>query len=98
MFGYTEAQMVQLARFAEKVEDRDGMVTRLFFPNGLGLSIAHHGRCYASEGTAELAALKHGELAYGPQWGDVRGWQTFDEAMEAAEQLANWSLATEFKR
>lgn len=98
MFGYTEAQMAQLTRFAEEVQDRDGMVTRLLFPNGLGLSIAHHDGCYASDGTAELAALKHGEVAYGPQWGDVRGWQTFDEALQAAEQLANWSRATEFTR
>jgi hypothetical protein len=98
MFGYTDAQMMQLTRFAEEVEDRDGMVTRLLFPNGLGLSIAHHDRCYASEGAAELAALKHGEVAYGPQWGDVRGWSTFDEAMDAAEQLANWAEPREFTR
>ncbi len=95
---FTSAEWGRLATLAEKVETLDGReVTRLLFPNGLGLSIAFNDFVQKSDDTAELAALKHGEVVHGPGFGDVIPWATYSDAMEAAEYLRD-ADPTKFSR
>lgn len=87
---FTSAEWGRLATIAERVETLDGReVTRLLFANGLGLSIAFNDFVQKSADTAELAALKHGDIVHGPRFGDVIPWATYSDAMEAAEYLRN---------
>ena len=87
---FTPAQWHKLSQLAEEVVTLDGReVTHLLFPNGLGLSIAYQAFNKRSEDTAELAALKHGCVAYGPLTGDIIPWATFDDTLEAARSLVS---------
>jgi hypothetical protein len=85
---FSPEQWNELSKLAERVERLDRGVTRLLFANGLGLSIAHNDFVKRSDDTAELASLKHGEIAYGPLTGDVIPWATFNDALAAARFMA----------
>lgn len=85
---FTPAQWYKLTQLAEHVitfDERE--ITHVLFPNGLGLSIAYQDFNKRSEDTAELAALKHGDVAYGPLTGDIIPWATFDDTLAAARSL-----------
>lgn len=88
-------------RYAVEVEDT-GRTVRLWFRNQLGLSLAYGGG-YSDEDTVELAAIKRDgkqfDVVYSKYhgWGDVRGWQSLDDALIAAKALRA-SRADEFFR
>ncbi len=91
---FTPEQWHKLTQLAEEVVTLDGdEITHLLFPNGLGLSIAYQAFNKRSEDTAELAALKHGCVAYGPLTGDVIPWATFDDTLAAVRSLVSASPA-----
>lgn len=86
---FNSDQWFELRKLAERIEILDGReVTRLLFANGLGLSVAYNDYVQRSADTAELASLKHGEIAYGPLTGDVIPWATFDDTLAAARFMA----------
>lgn len=88
-------------RYALEVEESDRTV-RLWFRNQLGLSVGYRGG-YCDEDTVELAAIKRDgkqfDVVYSKYhgWGDVRGWQSLDDALIAAQALRA-SRADEFFR
>tara|TARA_X000001036_G_C20629940_1_gene786729 strand:+ start:731 stop:1072 length:342 start_codon:yes stop_codon:yes gene_type:complete len=90
-------------RYAVEVKDTGGSV-QLWFNNQLGLSVSYKGeRLYMDEDTVELAAIKRDgkqfDVVYSKYhgWGDVRGWQSLDDALVAAKAL-RMSRADEFFR
>ena len=86
---FTSAQWFELRKLAERIVNfDDNEVTRLFFANGLGLSIAYNDFVKRSADTVELASLKHGEIAFGPLTGDTIPWATFDDTLAAARFMA----------
>ena len=88
-------------RYALGVKDT-GRSVQLWFHNQLGLSLAY-GDGYSDEDTVELAAIKRDgkqfDVVYSKYhgWGDVRGWQSLDDALIAARALRA-SRADEFFR
>ena len=90
-------------RYAVEVKDT-GRSVQLWFNNQLGLSVSYKGeRLYRDEDTVELAAIKRDgkqfDLVYSKYhgWGNVRGWQSLDDALIAAKALRA-SRADEFRR
>ena len=85
-------------RYALEVEDT-GRTVRLWFRNQLGLSVAYGGG-YSDEDTVELAVInRQCDVVYSKYhgWGNVRGWQSLDDAFIAAQALRA-SRADEFRR
>ena len=89
-------------RYALEVKDT-GRTVQLWFRNQLGLSLAYCTEACADEDTVELAAIKRDgkqfDVVYSKYhgWGNVRGWQSLDDALIAAQALRA-SRADEFRR
>ena len=88
-------------RYAVEVKET-GRTVQLWFNNQLGLSVVYRGG-YCDEDTVELAAIKRDgkqfDVVYSKYhgWADVRGWQSLDDALIAAQALRA-SRADEFRR
>lgn len=98
--GFTHEQRIFLCEVANKLggsgkikDEGSWLQVKVLLPNTLGLSIVWSettgfAGTYSGTGTCEIAALKNGEVAYGPHWrSGVRGWQSFDEACAAILEL-----------
>lgn len=75
-----------------------GIIGRMFFPNGYGVSVVKHPRSYGgSEGLYEVAILsKNGKLNYNtPLTSDVIGYLTQDDVdklLIQVQQLRRWKV------
>jgi hypothetical protein len=83
---------MELELFKGKLEASGDHMEQVFFKNGRGVSIIRHSGSYGGNaGLFELAVLKaDGELDYStPVTGDVLGWLTVPEVLEAMKAVSD---------
>lgn len=90
----------ELEAFKESLEKSGDHVEQVKFPNGRGVSIVRHQHSYGGRsGLFELAVLDStGEIDYStPVTGDVLGYLTVDEVLQAMKQVFDLPPAKELE-